>query len=369
MSSILHRVIPISIMRLQRPVMAGAPHAAGPAIDQLRRPLRDLRISLTDRCNFRCSYCMPSDVFGKDYEYLPRDRILSFEEIETVATAAIAAGVEKLRLTGGEPLLRKDIELLVARLSALRTPLGRPVEVTLTTNGSLLRCKARSLRDAGMDRLTVSLDALDAQVFTAMSGSSVDIDVVLDGIGAAIEAGMKNIKVNTVVQRGVNEDQIIPIVRRFRGTGVTPRFIEYMDAGATNRWNMREVVPSAELVKRIDKVFPLAADGVRSDRATSRTFQFADGIGSVGFISSVTEPFCADCTRLRLTADGRLFTCLFGAEGLNLRPALRRCAGPEEIQQEIRNLWGARSDRYSEERGKETGKSEQRHAEMSLLGG
>lgn len=364
MSLTARRVIPI----YSTPRPPGAVQRAlaeGQTLDRLGRPLRDLRISLTDRCNFRCTYCMPKDVFNKDYQYVAREQILSFEEIERLARAAVSLGVEKIRLTGGEPLLRKDIEVLVNQLSQLRTPDGGPVDVTMTTNGSLLARKAAALRDAGMTRITVSLDALDQHTFSAMSGSDASVGTVLDGIEAARQLGFSPVKVNTVVRRGVNEDQIIPIVRRFKGTGVTPRFIEFMDVGSTNRWELREVVPSAELVRRIDSVFPLTPSGARPGRATSRTFDFLDGSGRVGFISSVTEPFCADCSRLRLTADGRLFTCLFGAEGVDVRAALRH----GDLAGILRSVWYERSERYSELRGESGAPGTAQHAEMSLLGG
>lgn len=361
-----HPVIPIYAVH-QPPVALTHAINDGPTRDRLERPLRDLRISLTDRCNFRCTYCMPKDVFNKDYQYLVREQILSFEEIEQLASAAVSLGVEKIRLTGGEPLLRKGIEVLVGRLSQLRTPEGGPVDVTMTTNGSLLARKAAALRDAGMTRVTVSLDALDQSTFSAMSGSDIKVETVLEGIETASRLGFSPVKVNTVVRRGVNEDQIIPIVRRFKGTGVTPRFIEFMDVGNTNHWGLSEVIPSAELVRRIGTVFPLALSGARPGRATSRTFDFLDGSGRVGFISSVTEPFCADCGRLRLTADGRLFTCLFGAEGLDVRTALRR--GDADLAGILRGVWEKRSDRYSELRGESRAPGTERHAEMSLLGG
>lgn len=366
MSLTARRVIPIYVTS-RPPGAVQRALAEGQTLDGLGRPLRDLRISLTDRCNFRCTYCMPKDVFNKDYQYLAREQILSFEEIERLARAAVSLGVEKIRLTGGEPLLRKGIEVLVGQLSQLRTPDGGPVDVTMTTNGSLLARKAASLRDAGMTRITVSLDALDQHTFSAMSGCDTAVDTVLDGIEAARQLGFSPVKVNTVVRRGVNEDQIMPIVRRFKGTGVTPRFIEFMDVGSTNHWELREVIPSAELVRQINAVFPLMPSGARPGRATSRTFDFLDGSGRVGFVSSVTEPFCADCSRLRLTADGRLFTCLFGAEGLDMRAALR--SGGGDLAGILRSVWHMRSDRYSELRGELGAQGTEQHAEMSLLGG
>ncbi|MDT8840200.1 GTP 3',8-cyclase MoaA [Paraburkholderia fungorum] len=368
MLSPAHRLIPIYAAVAELPSLPRAASGDG-TLDKLARPLRDLRISLTDRCNFRCTYCMPKEVFGTGYQYLPHERILSFEEIERLTRAAVSLGVTKIRLTGGEPLLRKGIEVLVGQLTRLRTPDGDPVDVTLTTNGSLLRQKAKSLREAGMTRITVSLDALDQRVFSTMSGSATDVTAVLDGIDAARDLGFSPIKINTVVRRGVNEDEVIPIVRRFRGTGVIPRFIEFMDVGSTNHWELRDVVPSSELVRRIEMVYPLASSGTRPGRATSRTYDFADGSGHVGFISSVTEPFCADCSRLRLTADGRLFTCLFGADGFDVRSALQRDADQPELERILRGVWSGRSDRYSESRGSEGGATAAHHAEMSLLGG
>lgn len=366
MSLKARRVIPIHVTP-RLPVAVRRALVEGKTPDRLGRPLRDLRISLTDRCNFRCTYCMPKDVFNRDYQYLAREQILSFEEIERLARAAVSLGVEKIRLTGGEPLLRKGIEVLVGQLSQLRTPDGGPVDVTMTTNGSLLARKAAALRDAGMTRITVSLDALDQHTFSAMSGSDSKVEAVLDGIETARQLGFSPVKVNTVVRRGVNEDQIIPIVQRFKGTGVTPRFIEFMDVGSTNHWELREVIPSAELVRRIGQVFALAPSGARPGRSTSRTFDFLDRSGRIGFISSVTEPFCADCSRLRLTADGRLFTCLFGTEALDVRAALRN--GDDDIAGILRSVWHERTDRYSELRGESGAPGTERHAEMSLLGG
>lgn len=366
MSLKARRVIPIHTTARPR-VVVQREVGGGKMLDQLGRPLRDLRISLTDRCNFRCTYCMPKDVFNKDYQYLARNQILSFEEIVRLARAAVSLGVEKIRLTGGEPLLRKGIEVLVHQLSQLRTPDGGSVDITMTTNGSLLADKAAALRDAGMKRITVSLDSIDQFTFSAMSGSDIAVDTVLAGIEAARQLGFSPIKVNAVVRRGINEDQVIPLVRQFKGTGVTPRFIEFMDVGSTNRWELREVVPSVELVRRINAMFPLTPTGARPGRTTSRTFDFLDGSGRVGFISSVTEPFCADCSRLRLTADGRLFTCLFGSEGLDVRTALRNGVG--DLAEMLRSVWHGRSDRYSEQRGEPGAPGMERHAEMSLLGG
>lgn len=353
----------------------GEPSTAGATLrDARRRPLRDLRISVTDRCNFRCSYCMPKDVFDKDYPYLPHADLLSFEEITRVARQFVAQGVRKIRLTGGEPLLRKNIEGLIAQLAALRSPDGEPLDLTLTTNGSLLRRKARALREAGLRRVTVSLDGLDDAVFRHMNDVDFPVADVLDGIEAAREVGLGEdggLKVNMVVKRGTNEHEILPMARHFRGRGIALRFIEYMDVGATNGWRLGEVMPSAEVRARIEAEFPLRALPARTPGETAERWAYADGAGEVGFISSVTRAFCGDCNRARLSTEGRVYLCLFATEGHDLRALLRSGADDDTLAAAIAHVWRHRDDRYSELRGQhaaDTG-SGARRVEMSYIGG
>jgi cyclic pyranopterin phosphate synthase len=342
--------------------------------DALGRPLHDLRISVTDRCNFRCVYCMPKEVFDKDYAYLPHASLLSFEEITRVAALFVAHGVEKLRLTGGEPLLRKNLEGLVAQLRALPTPSGRPLDLTLTTNGSLLARKARALKDAGLDRVTVSLDAIDDAVFRRMNDVDFSVSDVLRGLDAAHDAGLGPIKVNMVVKGGTNDDQILPMARHFRGSPFILRFIEYMDVGASNGWNMDEVIPSAEVVRRIAAEMPLAPVDANYSGETASRWKYVDGGGEVGMISSVTQAFCQDCSRIRLSTEGKLYTCLFATRGHDLRALLRTGAGDAELSSAIARLWRQRADRYSETRTVNTaGLSNRldsaRKIEMSYIGG
>ncbi|HYP85782.1 GTP 3',8-cyclase MoaA [Variovorax sp.] len=360
--------------------LAAAP-AGGALLDRLARPLTDLRISVTDRCNFRCSYCMPKEVFDKDYPYLPHAALLSFEEITRLARLFVAQGVTKIRLTGGEPLLRKNVELLVEQLAALRTPGGEPLDLTLTTNGSLLARKARALRDAGLRRVTVSLDGLDDAVFRRMNDVDFPVADVLRGLEAAREAGLGPIKVNMVVKRGTNEDQILPMARHFRGSGVVLRFIEYMDVGATNGWRMDEVLPSAELVRRLGAEFPLVPLEATAPGETAQRWGYAgaDGrydpaLGEVGVISSVTQAFCGDCSRARLSTEGRLYLCLFASQGHDLKPLLReKQASDAQIAAAIAGIWQGRGDRYSELRGLRASDaapaSGARRVEMSYIGG
>ncbi|WP_233799812.1 GTP 3',8-cyclase MoaA [Paraburkholderia sp. HP33-1] len=340
-----------------------------PLRDTRSRPLRDLRISVTDRCNFRCIYCMPKDVFGKDYAFLPRHELLSFEEIERVARVFVGLGVEKIRLTGGEPLLRKDLEHLVARLATLRTPQGADVDLTLTTNGSLLGRKAQALRDAGMKRITVSLDAIDEAVFQQMNGVGFSALAVLQGIDAALRAGFAPVKVNMVVKRGVNDAQILPMATHFRGTGVEVRFIEFMDVGASNGWNMESVMPSSEVLNIINASFPLVATRRNTPSDTSVQYRFADGQGKIGVISSVTQPFCGGCTRLRLSSDGHLYTCLFDSRGVDIRNPMRNGRSDGALRQLITDLWMKRADRYSERRGENGVAHARSKVEMSFIGG
>jgi GTP 3',8-cyclase len=331
-------------------------------VDRLGRPIRDLRVSVTDRCNFRCVYCMPKEVFGRDYPFLPRAELLTFEEIERLARLFAGLGVEKVRITGGEPLVRRDVETLVAMLARIPT-----LDLTLTTNGALLAQKAQALRDAGLGRITVSLDSLDDATFRAMNDVDFPVARVLAGIDAALAAGLDPVKVNVVVKRGANEDGVVPMARAFRGTGVVVRFIEYMDVGHTNGWRLDDVVPAAEVVAAIDDEYPLepVEPGYRGEVASR--WRYRDGSGEVGVISSVTQPFCRDCTRARLSADGRLYTCLFAVRGHDLRGLLRGGASDEELTAALRGIWGARTDHYSELRSAETAGLEK--VEMSYIGG
>jgi len=331
-------------------------------LDRRDRPMHDLRISVTDRCNFRCVYCMPKTVFGRDYPFLPRQEILSFEEIVRLARLFADQGVEKIRLTGGEPLLRKDIERLVEQLAKIPG-----VELTLTTNGSLLAARAHGLRDAGLHRITVSLDALDDTVFKRMNDADYPVSKVLAGIEAAAACGLTPVKVNMVVKRGSNDQEILPMVRHFRGSGHILRFIEYMDAGNANGWCMDEVVPSAEVVRRIDAEFPLDAVDPNYSGEVAERWRFRDGGGEIGVISSVTQAFCSGCTRIRLSTDGKLYTCLFASSGHDLRKLLRDGAGDEELSAAITRIWQARDDRYSELRS--AGIPVAHKIEMSYIGG
>jgi GTP 3',8-cyclase len=333
-----------------------------PLVDTLGRPVRDLRVSVTDRCNFRCVYCMPKEVFGRDYPFLPRAELLTFEEIERLARVFAGLGVEKIRITGGEPLVRRDLETLVGLLARIDG-----LDLTLTTNGALLAPKADALRDAGLSRITVSLDSLDDEVFRAMNDVDFPVTRVLDGIDAALAAGLAPVKVNVVVKRGLNEDSVLPMARHFRGTGVVLRFIEFMDVGHTNGWRLDDVVPAAEIVAAIDAELPLepvepAYRGEVADR-----WRYRDGSGEIGVISSVTQPFCGDCTRARLSADGQVYTCLFAANGHDLRARLRSGASDEELTAAIAAIWRARADRYSELRSAATSGLEK--VEMSYIGG
>jgi cyclic pyranopterin phosphate synthase len=340
--------------------------------DALGRPLHDLRISVTDRCNFRCVYCMPKEVFDKNYAYLPHSSLLSFEEITRVARLFVAHGVEKIRLTGGEPLLRKDLERLVAQLRALQTPSGRPLDLTLTTNGSLLARKAQSLKDAGLDRVTVSLDAIDDAVFKRMNDVDFAVSDVLEGIAAAHAVGLGPVKVNMVVKGGMNDAQILPMARHFKGSPSILRFIEYMDVGASNGWNMDEVIPSSEVVRRISAEMPLEPIGANYAGETAARWRYADGSGEVGMISSVTQAFCSDCSRIRLSTEGKLYTCLFATRGHDLRALLREGRSDLEIASSIAQLWSVRADRYSETRTINTdglGRGEAKKIEMSYIGG
>ncbi len=336
---------------------------AGSVRDTRGRPLRDLRISVTDRCNFRCTYCMPKEVFGFDFPFMPRAEILSFEEIERLARIFVVHGVEKIRLTGGEPLLRKDIEKLIAKLRAIEDLR----DLTLTTNGSLLARKAQSLRDAGLDRVTVSLDSLDNEVFTSMNDVGFPVERVLAGIEAADGAGLRPVKVNMVVKRGVNDHQVPEMARHFRDSGHILRFIEFMDVGASNGWCLDEVVPSGEIVRTIDAIWPLEPVDPNYTGEVAARYRYRDGAGEIGVISSVTQPFCGACSRARLSADGKLFTCLFANRGHDFRALLREGSSDEEISGLLHRIWRIRGDRYSELRSAET--AELPKVEMSYIGG
>lgn len=345
--------------------------------DTLQRPLRDLRISVTDRCNLRCTYCMPREDFGKDHLFLPRAELLSFEEIARLARSFIELGVEKIRLTGGEPLLRRNIAQLIETLARLHTPAGKPVEITLTTNAVLLSRQAQALKDAGLARLSVSLDGLSDEVFRRMSDSDVPVSTVLDGIAAAQRAGFTGIKVNMVVQRGVNDHEIVPMAEHFRANNSAPggiilRFIEYMDVGNTNGWRMDEVVTAAEILEQITAHYPLLPIAPNYTGEVAERWAYADGAGEIGVIASITRAFCQTCTRARLSTDGKLYTCLFAGNGLDLRAPLRDGATDQALTGLIAARWQSRTDRYSQLRSAATEGAELHAAkkvEMSYIGG
>jgi len=357
------KVIPIRIAGASAtPGLAASTPYAGGALQDLRaRRLRDLRISVTDRCNFRCVYCMPREVFDSGYRFLPHGAILSFEEIARLARVFVGLGVEKLRLTGGEPLVRRDLDRLIAMLAETG------VDIALTTNGSLLAKQARALKAAGLQRVTVSLDSLDDATFRAMNDADFPLAKVLEGIDAAAAAGLAPIKINMVVKRGINDDQIVDAARHWRGSGHILRFIEYMDVGSTNGWRMDDVVPSGEVVRRISEVYPLVPLEASYSGEVAERWRYADGAGEIGVISSVTQAFCSDCTRVRLSTEGKLFTCLFAEHGHDLMPLLRGGASDEILRDAIAAVWLPRNDRYSEIRTAETAK--QRKIEMSYIGG
>jgi GTP 3',8-cyclase len=331
------------------------------ARDTLQRPLRDLRVSVTDRCNFRCVYCMPKEVFGRDYAFLERRELLTFEEIERLARVFVAHGVEKIRITGGEPLVRRDLERLIEQLATIDG-----LDLTLTTNGSLLAQKARALRNAGLRRVTVSLDSLDDRVFSAMNDVDFPVQRVLEGIDAAAAAGLP-VKVNMVVKRSLNEEAILPMAREFRERGHILRFIEYMDVGHTNGWRLDDVVSAAEIVETIETEFPLEPLEPNYPGEVARRWRYRDGAGEIGVIASVTQPFCGNCTRARLSAEGRLYTCLFALRGHDLRALVRDGASDEELHEAIGTIWRGRTDRYSELRSAQT--ADLPKVEMSYIGG
>ncbi len=380
-------VIPLADLRYA----AAVPHipstavpATGLLADQLGRPLRDLRISVTDRCNFRCSYCMPKEVFDRDYVFLPQTSLLSFEEITRAARIFVAHGVQKIRLTGGEPLLRRGLESLIDMLAELRTPAGDALDITLTTNGSVLARKAQALKTAGLKRVTVSLDGMDDAVFRRMNDVDFPVADVLAGIQAAHVAGLGPIKVNMVVKRGTNEQEIVPMARYFRDHfdgQIQLRFIEYMDVGASNGWRMDEVLPSAEVLQRLQAVWPLEPMAASTPGETAQRWRYADGRGEIGLISSVTQAFCQDCNRARLSTEGKLFLCLFATSGHDLRTLLRNGASDSDITSALAGVWGGRGDRYSELRAAQASAqaadpgatdataAPQRRVEMHYIGG
>jgi cyclic pyranopterin phosphate synthase len=350
-------------------VANGAQGAAGASPDEPRdtlgRPLRDLRVSVTDRCNFRCVYCMPKEVYGADFAFLPRAEILTFEEIARLVRLFVDLGVDKVRLTGGEPLMRRGLERLVTMLAAI--PGLR--DLAMTTNGSLLAARARSLRDAGLQRVTVSLDALDDTTFMAMNDVHFPVARVLEAVEAAGAAGLSPVKVNAVIKRGVNEHAIVDLARHFRGSGAVVRFIEFMDVGRTNGWRLDDVVPAAEVVRRIAAEWPLEPVAPARPGEVAARYRYRDGAGEVGVIASVTQPFCRGCVRARLSADGQLYTCLFAARGHDLRTPLRQGADDTELAARLRDIWGRRHDRYSELRSAETPELPRSRIEMSYIGG
>lgn len=370
------KIIPVADLRYG----SVTPDVSGPSIaptglleDTLGRPLKDLRISVTDRCNFRCVYCMPRAVFDSNYAFLPHASLLTFEEIERAARLFVAHGVEKIRLTGGEPLLRKNLEVLIEKLARLNTPSGRALDLTLTTNGALLARKARALKDAGLTRITVSLDALDEPLFKRMNDVDFPVADVLNGIEAALAVGLTPVKINMVVKRGANDCEIMPMARHFKESGAILRFIEYMDVGASNGWNMAEVLPSAEVIARITAELPLSPIGRQNAGETAQRWRYADGRGEIGVISSVTQAFCHACTRARLSTEGRLYLCLFANHGYDLRALLRQGASDTQIETALAHIWQGRTDRYSTLRAAQDADAatvrDAKRVEMSYIGG
>ena len=372
--NMVEKVIPIRIDegRGSTPSIPGqliAPH--GHTKDARGRTLRDLRISVTDRCNFRCTYCMPKEVFDKNYPYLSHQELLSFEEITRLTSIFSTLGVEKIRLTGGEPLLRKNLELLIGMLADIRTPAGKPLDLTLTTNGSILRKKAAELKAAGLQRLTISLDGLNDEIFKKMNDVDFPVADVLDGIAAAQEVGFENIKVNMVVKKGANDHEIIPMAKHFKNSGVILRFIEFMDVGSSNGWNMAEVLPSKEVIARINEVSPLEPIEANYSGEVAQRWRYLDGSGEIGVISSVTQTFCHECTRARISTDGQMYQCLFANQGYDFKTMLRSGSSDLEIANAIMNTWSHRDDHYSEIRGSHTANPStgNRKVEMSYIGG
>ena len=343
------------------------PAPSGTLADTRGRLLRDLRISVTDRCNFRCTYCMPKSIFNKDYQYLPKSNFLNFEEVTRMTRLFITHGVEKIRLTGGEPLLRKNLELLIEMLNALKTLDGKPLDIALTTNGSLLSKQAKALKAAGLQRVTVSLDSLDEERFSAMNDVNFPVADVLNGIDAAYDAGFTSIKINMVVKKGVNDQDVIAMARHFKGSGHIVRFIEFMDVGSSNGWHMNDVLSSAEIVNMINAEMPLIAVESNYTGEVAQRWAYADGSGEIGLISSVTQAFCSSCTRARLSTDGKFYTCLFAQSGHDLRALMRSGKSDQKIASAIGLIWNRRTDNYSEIRTEETARSTK--VEMSYIGG
>ena len=338
--------------------------------DARGRALRDLRISVTDRCNFRCTYCMPKEVFDKNYPYLTHNELLSFEEIARLTNIFASLGVEKIRLTGGEPLLRKNLEVLIEMLAKIRTSTNQALDLTLTTNGSLLRKKAAALKAAGLQRLTISLDGLNDDIFKKMNDVDFPVTDVLDGIAAAQEVGFNNLKVNMVVKKGINDHEIIGMAKHFKGSGITLRFIEFMDVGSSNGWDMSQVLPSQEVANRINAIFPIEPIEPNYPGEVAQRWRYVDGSGEIGFISSVTQTFCHECTRARISTDGQLYLCLFANEGFDFKTMLRSGRSDLEIANAIMSTWSERNDHYSEIRGSNTlGSSSSQKVEMSYIGG
>jgi len=364
------KFIPISFAKTRiTSDFSAVPRATtGVVTDSMQRPMRDLRISVTDRCNLRCTYCMPREIFDKNHVFLPRAELLSFEEIERLARVFIGLGVQKIRLTGGEPLLRRGIERLVGALANMSDAQGKPIEVTLTTNALLLSQKAQALKEAGLSRLTVSLDSLSDATFKIMTDTDARVATVLDGIAAAQRAGFTAIKVNMVVKRGVNDHEILPMAEHFRNSGIVLRFIEYMDVGSTNGWRMDDVVTAQEILQRIDSHYPVRRTDPSALGEVAQRWRYEDGGGEIGVIASVTQAFCQDCTRTRLSTDGKLYTCLFATDGLELRDPLRQGAGDQFLTNLIADRWEHRQDRYSQLRHLDTGK-DRKKIEMSYIGG
>ncbi|HZW44813.1 MAG TPA: GTP 3',8-cyclase MoaA [Dermatophilaceae bacterium] len=355
----------------RNPVPVELGSSTGALTDSRNRQLRDLRISVTDRCNFRCVYCMPKQIFGRDFEFMERDELLTFEEITRLARIAVAHGVEKIRLTGGEPLLRKGLEELVGMLAALKTLDGRDVDIALTTNGSALDVKAQVLKDAGLKRVTVSLDSLDDATFKAVNDVDFPVAKVLRGIEVAHEVGLGPIKINMVVKRGQNDQDIVPMARHFKGSPYILRFIEFMDVGSSNGWKMEEVVPSAEVISAINAELPLEEVTANYPGETSARWRYRDGGGEIGVISSVTQSFCHSCTRVRVSTEGKLFTCLFATGGHDLRALIRGGCSDEQLSTVMAGIWRERADRYSELRTATTNeiRAGKKKIEMSYIGG
>ena len=372
--NMVEKVIPIRIDEgkgLTPSILGPLIEPHGHTKDARGRTLRDLRISVTDRCNFRCTYCMPKEVFDKNYPYLSHQELLSFEEITRLTSIFSTLGVEKIRLTGGEPLLRKNLELLIGMLANIRTPAGKPLDLTLTTNGSILRKKAAELKAAGLQRLTISLDGLNDEIFKKMNDVDFPVADVMDGITAAQEVGFENIKVNMVVKKGCNDQEIIPMARHFKNSGVILRFIEFMDVGSSNGWNMAEVLPSKEVIERINEVFPVEPIEANYSGEVAQRWRYIDGSGEIGVISSVTQTFCHECTRARISTDGQMYQCLFANQGYDFKTMLRSGRSDLEIANAIMNTWSHREDHYSEIRGSQTvnSSSSKRKVEMSYIGG